>query len=223
MRHIILNFHGLGTPPLPEREKAEHRYWISSETFEAILELLVERYDRSRVALTFDDGNQSDIDIAAPALARHGLTAMFFVLADRIGTPGNLSADDIRTLVAEGHHIGSHGAAHVDWTKLDEAGRDREFVAAQVEIATVTGCPVTAAAIPFGRYNAAVLAGLRHAGFETVYSSDGGPVLGPAWPVPRSSVRADMDVEQVTALIDGPDPLAHRARRWLGRLRKRMI
>lgn len=223
MRHIILNFHGLGAPPLPERETGEHRYWLPPEAFEDILALVAARRDRTRVTLTFDDGNQSDIEIAATALARHGRTATFFVLADRIDTPGNLSRDDIRTLISEGHRIGSHGAAHVDWTGLNAAGRARELTAARAEIAAIAGRPVTAAAIPFGRYNAAVLEGLRREGFEEAYSSDGGAVESLAWPLPRNSVRADTDIHAIAALLDGPDPALRSARRWLGRLRKRMM
>lgn len=117
MRKVILNFHGLGPhDPVQGRalETGEARYWVTQDIFAQTVALTQDLQDQIAVQYTFDDGNLSDLTIAAPILADHAITATFFVLADRIDTSGSLRIADIRTLVAAGHTIGSHGAAHVN-------------------------------------------------------------------------------------------------------------
>jgi len=219
-RRVILNLHGLGRPPqaLPE---GEARYWVAPELLAAAIAAAAERAGRIETGFTFDDGNLSDLTIGAPMLAEAGHRATVFVLADRIGAPHYLSAEDIRALIAMGHRIGSHGAAHLDWTGCDDAGLRRELITARKVIETAAGQAVTEAAIPFGRYDARVLRALRAAGYARVYSSDGGPADACDWPVPRSSLTAGMTPADIAALIDGHEPLARRLRRRLAMAIKR--
>ena len=51
----------------------------------------------------------SDFVYGLPALLDRGLTATFFVVAGRLGEPGFLSENDVRTLVSAGMTIGCHG------------------------------------------------------------------------------------------------------------------
>ena len=114
-----------------------------------------------------------------------------------------------------GHRIGSHGADHVDWTGLDRAGFTCELVDARQRIEEEAGHPVTEAAIPFGRYNARVLKALREAGFERVYSSDGGAVGARTWPIPRTSLTCDMNAPQIDDILLGRESLKRKLRRRL--------
>lgn len=220
MRHVILNFHGLGTP-VRTLEKGEAAYWVSEDTFAHTLALADSLSPDIETHFTFDDGNLSDFEIAAPLLAAQGRTAQFFVLSDRIGQPGSLSVSAIRSLQEAGHSIGSHGAAHVDWKTLDAAGQAREMDAARAIIAEITGTPVTAAAIPFGRYDKGVLTALRTRGYTHVYSSDGGAWRNDHAPIPRTSPRSDMTLADIEAVLVGREGLAKRARRHLARAVKR--
>ena len=220
MRHVILNCHGIGTPGRL-LEPGEAPYWVTPDLFETALSLADRLSDRVRTSFTFDDGNLSDLAIGAGGLGRYGRQATFFVLSDRIGQAGSLGEDDIRALVKQGHAIGSHGAAHVDWTGLDDAGRTREFDAARAIVAEAAGRPVTAAAIPFGRYDAGVLRALRHRRYAEVYSSDGGSAGNT--PIARTSVRADMGEADLEAILLGREPVARRIRRRVARLKKRWI
>ena len=88
-RSVILNFHGIGVPSRA-LEPGEDRFWISRDAYRAILDAVVAANGVPSVSITFDDGNLSDIAIGAPELAARGLTATFFVLAGRLGTPGSL-------------------------------------------------------------------------------------------------------------------------------------
>ncbi len=214
MRHVILNLHGLGPPPRP-LDPGEDRYWVAPDLLAAALDLAARHAGRVRVDFTFDDGNISDIEIGARLIEGAGRTATFFVLADRIGQPHFLDADHLRELIARGHKIGSHGAAHVDWTGLDEVGLQRELIAAREIIAEAAGQGITEAGIPFGRYNAGVLKALRAAGYDRAFSSDGGAATGSDWPAPRTSLTRDMDAAAIEAILLGREPVTRRLRRRL--------
>lgn len=223
MRQVILNFHGIGRPKR-QLEPGEAPYWVSADFFEQTMELVACHQDRVHVDITFDDGNLSDIEIGMPILARHGRRATFFVLADRIGTPGSLGQDDMRALVAAGHQIGSHGAAHIDWASATTAELEHELGSAtRGAIAAAAGQPVAAAAIPFGRYNAAVLKALSRHNYTQVYSSDGGAWRARHHPVPRTSPRSDMTLEDIQNILLGQEPLKTRLRRMLAMRVKRLL
>jgi peptidoglycan/xylan/chitin deacetylase (PgdA/CDA1 family) len=123
---------------------------------------------------TFDDGNRSDLEIAAPILAKYGVMGAFFPCSGRLTRDGYLTADDIRNLFSLGFEIGSHGVDHVPWTKQDAAALHRELVGSKAEFEQILGASIHAAAIPFGAYNRRVLAALKAAGYAKVYNSDRG-------------------------------------------------
>lgn len=222
MRRVILNFHGLGAPGRT-LEPGEAAYWVNADFLAQTLDLAARLKPQVETHITFDDGNLSDLEIAAPLLARHGHQAQFFVLSDRIGQAGSLGAGGIRALQEAGHAIGSHGAGHLDWKTLDAAGRTREMDHARAVIADITGQPVTAAAIPFGRYDAGVLRALKQRGYTHIYSSDGGAWLNDRAPIPRSSPRADMTLADIEAILLGHESPLKRVRRRLARAVKRRL
>lgn len=176
-----------------------------------------------QVAFTFDDGNLSDLEIGAPVLNEAGMTAQFFVLAGRIGMPGSLGETEILTLQEMGHTIGSHGWDHIDWSRLDAAGRTREIDGAKTRLSEICGRPVEAASIPFGRYNARVLKVLRQAGFTTAYSSDGGAVRGRPFPMPRTSLTGNMTRADLETILEGRESLKRRLRRAVATRLKRIL
>jgi len=216
MRQIILNFHGIGEPGR-ELEEGEANYWVTTEFFAESLALAQKHAKTVQTTFTFDDGNTSDRAIASEPLARAGYSAIFFPLSDRLDTPGSLGAEDLVALQKQGHRIGSHGAAHVDWSALDAEGEAREWADARDQIAQAAGAPISEAAIPFGRYNARVLKGLKAAGYTRVYSSDGGAWSEGDWPVPRTSPRRDMTLQDIEGILLGREGLKARMRRKLSR------
>jgi peptidoglycan/xylan/chitin deacetylase (PgdA/CDA1 family) len=78
------------------------------------------------VAITFDDGCETDRLSAAPVLEQLGFGATFYVVAGWIGKPGFLSADQVRELHGAGFEIGCHSMTHPYLSDLDEAGLYRE-------------------------------------------------------------------------------------------------
>ena len=161
-------FHGVGEPKRP-LEDGESAYWIRRDRFLKLLDTIGSWPD---VRLSFDDGNASDEEIVLPALRERGLTATFFVLAGRLGQPGSLDETGLGRLQDAGMRIGSHGWRHEPWTGLNKAEMARELHEARVRIAAATGYDVRSAALPLGRYDRAVLAALKKAGYSSVATSD---------------------------------------------------
>ncbi|WP_072373680.1 polysaccharide deacetylase family protein [Rhizobium tibeticum] len=207
----IVNFHGIGAP-LRELEPGEADYWLSRDRFLAILDRIAGHPARQRIYITFDDGNASDLLIAAPELRRRGLRAEFFVLTGRIGQAGSLSADDIRTLIALGMRIGSHGIGHRDWTRLTTGELHYELEASKAQLEEICGCPVNTASMPFGWYNGAVLKQIRNAGYRAAYSSGGGSAKVEGFLKPRNSVRSETADSWLDDVLSGKIPFWRKLR-----------
>ena len=219
---IGLLFHGIGTPGRT-LEPGEAPYWISTDRFERVLDQVQAAAHPDRIRLSFDDGNASDHDIALPRLRARGLSADFFVLSGRIGQPGSLSAEQIRALAAVGMGIGSHGITHRDWRRIGAVDLEAEVTGSRAVIEGILGRPVTTAGIPFGSYDARVLAALRRAGYEAACSSDRGTMNPQAFLRPRTSVRAAMTEAEIAVILTGTMPFGRSLRRTLGMLRRRWI
>jgi peptidoglycan/xylan/chitin deacetylase (PgdA/CDA1 family) len=134
---------------------------------------------------TFDDGNRSDLEVAAPVLARHGVSASFFPCTGRLTRSGYLSEDDIRRLFKMGFEIGSHGIDHVHWTELGRDALDVEITGSKRVLEDILATKVEAVAIPFGSYNRRVLVALKVAGYTKAYTCDPGFAYPGQWQIRR--------------------------------------
>jgi peptidoglycan/xylan/chitin deacetylase (PgdA/CDA1 family) len=194
---INLCFHGIGDTPL-EREPGEPRYWITPGLFQRIMDEVPRFAD---VALSFDDGNRSDVDLGLPALLDRGLGATFFALAGRLDDGASLAPGDLRHLRASGMRIGSHGWAHVPWRDLSDSDARRELTDARIALEEASGGAIPDAALPLGRYDRRLLVSLKRLGYETVYTSDRFPARRGSWLQARYSVMADDTVDSVRAVL----------------------
>jgi peptidoglycan/xylan/chitin deacetylase (PgdA/CDA1 family) len=182
---LNLCFHGIGTPGRP-LEPDEELYWIQEAQFDELLGVIA-RY--ASVRITFDDGNESDVAVALPALRMHGLTARFFVIAARLDQPGSLTSADVKSLVDGGMTVGSHGLRHKPWRSVSGGELQEELVGAADIIAGASGQPVREVSCPFGSYDRRVLNAVRRCGFQRVYSVDGGSARSSAWLQARYTVQ----------------------------------
>ena len=201
-------FHGIGTPAR-ELEHGESPYWITTKQFESILDEIA---SWPAVQLSFDDGNQSDVEFGLPALVERGLTATFFLLAGRLGLPGSVDAAGIRELVAAGMTVGSHGMDHRPWRGMDATATARELVQAKSQIAAAAGRPVDEAALPLGRYDRRVLQDLMRLGYRRVYTSDRRLAKAGHWLQPRFSVYEDESAQSLRAAVASARSPFRRAR-----------
>lgn len=194
--HLIL--HGLGPAPSRASER-EALYWLSEETFARVLEIA--SASRNKIAITFDDGNDTDATIALPALQRAGMTATFFILSDSIGQPGFVGEDDIRALRRAGMEIGSHGAAHLCWPQASDAEIADDVSRSVERLEDILGEKVTAVAVPFGVCDLRVLRVLRELGIGRVHTSFRGPDTGESWIVHRNCLTSAMPQRAIETLL----------------------
>jgi peptidoglycan/xylan/chitin deacetylase (PgdA/CDA1 family) len=139
------------------------------------------------VAITFDDGFASVGTLAAPILARHGLTATVYAITGMIGRTTRWTAygatlpplpllgwPALKSLHAQGIEIGAHTVTHGFLTRYRPADLVRELQEPRAVLERELGGPVRAFAYPQGDYNAAVVAAVRAAGYTTATTLDQG-------------------------------------------------
>jgi peptidoglycan/xylan/chitin deacetylase (PgdA/CDA1 family) len=211
-RQMVLNFHGIGTPPA-HVDDSERPYWISEQRFNDIVALACQRDGTANIRWTFDDGNRSDFDIAAPALAKHGLTGTFFLLTGRLDDRDYLGPTEARSMMAMGMKIGLHGRDHLDWRVVTPGQLRDETVAARHRLADVTGCEIDEVAIPFGAYNRRIITHLKRCGFARINTSDGGFSTARQQICSRTSIRSDMSLERISQLMDDRLPPLRKLKR----------
>lgn len=194
----VLNFtfHGIGEPPATVGD-AERDVWLSRADFLAALDAIC---TRERTTISFDDGNASDVELALPALLERGVSGCFFVVAERIGAPGYLSAEDLCELRRAGMRIGLHGMRHRPWRGLSTEELDEEITGARALLEATIEARVSVAACPFGAYDRRALGRLRESGFKRVFTSDGGRVSAGAWLQARNTLRAGAGAAAVEEL-----------------------
>lgn len=112
-----------------------------------------EHKDRFCIAITLDDGNLSDLTIAAPILQEFGYRATIFPVIQNIGEPGYLSWEDLTYLSEKGFTIGSHSLNHPKLTTLSDHEMQVEIADSKKALETNLGKPCDFFSIPFGSYN----------------------------------------------------------------------
>lgn len=196
-RLIILTFHGIGQPCRPFWPQEEF-YWVQQPFFEDVLDDIRGRTD---TLLTFDDCNASDFETVLPALQARGLKAHFYVVSDFIGTPGFLSASQVRELHAAGMIIGNHGKRHRSWRGLTERELAQELVEARDCLENLIADKVRFAACPNGSYDRRVLRRLRACGYEHVCTSDRGWTHSNSWLQARNSLLASDGLPELQRVL----------------------
>jgi peptidoglycan/xylan/chitin deacetylase (PgdA/CDA1 family) len=154
------------------------RYKLEPSQFEAHLDAIsaagvsvgsIEQ--RAQASLTFDDGGASAIEAAA-ALERRGWRGYFFITTGRIGTPGFMSADQVRELAGRGHEIGSHSHSHPTYMgSLSAAQLASEWRTSRDVLAEILGQPPGTAAVPGGFLSADVIGQAAAAGYRLLLTS----------------------------------------------------
>jgi peptidoglycan-N-acetylglucosamine deacetylase len=103
------------------------------------------------VTTSWDDGGPLDLRLAA-TLHRHGVRGTLYWLAgdDRWPLP---APTDTRALLDMGMEIGSHGMAHADLTRIDDAAREWQVVESRRRLQEHCGGPIRSFCYPYGRFD----------------------------------------------------------------------
>lgn len=136
----------LGAPELPE--------------VPATVQGLVERAKRLTPA-------QRDAFIATTERAAGGST--------RPAWDGMMTWEQLRTLVARGHEVGSHSMSHELLPQLDDAALAHEVAGSRRVLQDRLGCPVETFCYPNGDLDARVVRAVKDAGYAHALSTRWGP------------------------------------------------
>ena len=214
----MLTFHGLGDPP-DQTPEAARGVWLPVAWLGALLDAVPD----DTVKLTFDDGYASDIEDALPALLQRGLTATFFLPVGELNKPGRLTTEHVSHLHAAGMTIGTHGLHHRDWRRLSSDELTHDLMGSRRILSEMVNGDVAEAACPFGSYDRHVLRALREAGYQRVYTSDGGPSRRGSWLTPRTTISRTCPLQTWLDFVSsGPARRPHPvllAKRYAKRLR----
>ncbi|MGB8356959.1 MAG: polysaccharide deacetylase family protein [Chthoniobacteraceae bacterium] len=132
-----------------------------------------------KIAITFDDGRTSVFENAMEPLARHGLRAIQFIVADMIGRTNEwdtihdhmaeplMNTTQIREWLAAGHEIGSHSMTHRNLTKLDDTSAREQIFDSKKKLEDQFGIEVRHFCYPHGKWNEKVRDLVAEAGYAT--------------------------------------------------------
>ncbi len=182
----FLMYHELELPgrPLVQSDAGYVRYILSLESFKSQIRWLQQngwrglsvgealRYPEGKsVAITFDDGCETDLIVAAPVLKENGFNATFYVTAGFIGKAGYLSSAQLRELRALDFEIGCHSMTHAYLDDLSPADLRREISDAGKNIAGMIGHGVEHFSCPGGRYSATAIEVAKASGYQSLATS----------------------------------------------------
>ena len=138
-KFITLMYHGItgdGFAAVKGREVGAELYDVDSDSFLRQMQYLkdneyqvscIEDEDsRKRVVLTFDDGEENNYQNAFVVLRTFGFRAYFFVTANRVGTEGYMTWDELKEMRDAGMIIGAHGLTHDVLIGMTDEDLDKE-------------------------------------------------------------------------------------------------
>jgi peptidoglycan/xylan/chitin deacetylase (PgdA/CDA1 family) len=182
---VFLMYHEieLADRPLCQSEAGYIRYVIPRDEFRsqiaAIRELALAgvsvsealQFSSPAVAITVDDGCETDLLTIAPLLEEFGFRATFYTTPGFFGKKGFLSAAQVRELSDLGFEIGSHSMTHRYLTDLSDIDLRQELEQSKQILEQMVRKPVEHFSCPGGRGNARVVQAARKAGYRTLAHS----------------------------------------------------
>ena len=183
---VFLMYHELESPgrPLCQTEPGYVRYILTVSDFRSQMELLkragwkgvsvgeaIGSFADKTVAITFDDGCETDLLDAAPILRQFDFGGTFYVTTGFLGKRGYLSHPQLKELHDLGFEIGCHSMTHAYLTDLNDKDLHREVAEAKSQLEQILGTAVHHFSCPGGRFNRRVQEAAREAGYQTVATS----------------------------------------------------
>jgi len=182
----FLMYHELELPgrALCQTEPGYTRYIVAASEFERQMQHLkglgyegvtvsraMEFGDGPQVALTFDDGCETDLIVAAPVLNALGFGATFYTTVGFLGKRGYMTEAQLRKLSDAGFEVGCHSMTHPYLSDLDEAGLRREIIDAKAQLEQMIGRRVEHFSCPGGRFDERVIQIAKESGYRSLATS----------------------------------------------------
>ncbi|HYJ22158.1 MAG TPA: DUF4082 domain-containing protein [Solirubrobacterales bacterium] len=155
--------------------------------------------EKTVVSLTFDDGKVGQYQVGE-LLEEHGMKATFYVNSEMVGTPPNMTWEELTDLAQAGNEIGGHTLTHAKLTQA-AAGDAYEQVCKDRDTLRERGFDPVSFAYPFGAINAKAKQVVAGCGYASARSfTEGEPPIGGIESLPPADPFATKTVVSV-----GPD------------------
>lgn len=115
--------------------------------------------------VSFDDGFADQHRNALPVLDELGWPGVLNLQTRRLGVRGGLSARQVRGMLRQGWELGAHSVTHADLTTLTPERLEAEVAGSKRALERAFRLTVDFFCYPYGRFDAAVQAAVRAAGF----------------------------------------------------------
>jgi peptidoglycan/xylan/chitin deacetylase (PgdA/CDA1 family) len=155
-----------------ENDFREQMNWLQTEGKQGISVSSALAKKAGAVVITFDDGCETDLAVAAPILKASNFGATFYITVGFLGRPGYMVPQQVRELSDAGFEIGCHSMTHPYLDGLGEADLKREIADAKNQLEEMTGRPVNHFSCPGGRWSPRVVDVAQRAGYQSVSTSE---------------------------------------------------
>jgi peptidoglycan/xylan/chitin deacetylase (PgdA/CDA1 family) len=126
---------------------------------------------KALTAITFDDGYKDNLN-AAEILIKRGIPFSIYCIANKVGSDGFLSAQDLRQLSETDFcTIGAHGLTHAPLGRMSADAQTIELQKSRDILEQLLGKAVTTMSLPHGSHNPKTFTLATSAGYELVCSS----------------------------------------------------
>jgi peptidoglycan/xylan/chitin deacetylase (PgdA/CDA1 family) len=179
----------------------------------------------SRVVVTFDDGCETDLLVAAPLLSEMGFGATFYITVEHLGRRGYLSERQLRELSGLGFEIGSHSLTHSYLHDLQTERIHAEVVGSKDKLEEITGASVKHFSCPGGRWDRRVSRIVEEAGYDSLVTSQIG-VNSPrtdSFRLARVPLMRGVEIEEFARVVRGLGLGRRRAQSAVLNVTKRML
>ncbi|NMM47885.1 polysaccharide deacetylase family protein [Marinigracilibium pacificum] len=139
--------------------------------------------NENRVAITFDDGPDTNTQHVLDVLDKYNAKATFFLIGSKI----EKNADVVQEIITRGHAVGNHSYSHSNLFPLKNPVQiEEEIIKTNKLIKKISGVETSIFRPPFGVTNPMVAKGIKRAGMTSI-----------GWNV-RSYDTVEDDVEKVS-------------------------
>ncbi len=181
----ILVYHDLGNPPpgqdypglyVSDADFEAEMAWLHQQGYEAVTlnEMMDDFFHGGTlparpIVITFDNGYIPQATFAPGVMSKYGWPGVLNEI-----TVGHLNNDRLKRLISLGWEVDSHSLTHPDLTQISPAELQQQVVQSRKFLQRVLHVPVNSFCYPSSRYDTAVVAAVKAAGYTNAVTENPG-------------------------------------------------